>query len=172
DLFDAGSVKALAERWNRVLEFVTAAPETRLGAVDVLRDDEREHLLRVWNDTTVPIAGTSAVELFEAQVARAPGATAVVGDGVELSYGELDAAANRLAHYLHGMGVGPESVVGVCLPRDVELVTGILGVLKAGAAYLPIDGRLPVERVAFMLADSRAQLVLGTQEALDDLPAG
>ncbi|MBP0455862.1 amino acid adenylation domain-containing protein, partial [Kitasatospora sp. RG8] len=97
---------------------------------------------------------------------------ALVVDGVGVSFGELDARANRLARYLVGQGVGAESVVGLCLPRGVETVVGILGVWKAGAAYLPVDPGQPVERIAFMLRDSRAVLALTTEELLDELPAG
>ncbi|WP_159394549.1 non-ribosomal peptide synthetase, partial [Streptomyces sp. NRRL S-495] len=109
--------------------------------------------------------------MFEAQVARTPEAVAVVSAGASVSYAELDARANRLAHYLVSQGVGPEAVVGLALPRGVEMIAGILAVWKAGAGYLPVDMSQPAERVAFTVKDSRAQLVLTTDEVLEDLPS-
>ncbi|MEV4453869.1 amino acid adenylation domain-containing protein, partial [Streptomyces mirabilis] len=143
-----------------------------LSAVGVLDDGELQRVLVEWNDTAAVVPVGMLPALFEEQVGRAPGAVAVVCEGVEVSYGELDARANRLARYLVAQGVGAESVVGLCLPRGVEMISAILGVWKAGAAYVPVDPELPVERVGFMLADSRAVLLLGVEELVEDLPAG
>ncbi|MGW3660837.1 amino acid adenylation domain-containing protein, partial [Streptomyces sp. NPDC005151] len=175
DLFDRGSVEAIAERWTRMLEAAGATPDVRLTAVDILGADERDLLVNGWNDSAVGITHASAVELFGQQVAAAPEAAAVLGDGVELSYRELDAAANRIAHYLRGTGVAAESVVGLCLPRGAELVTAILGVWRAGAAYVALDSRHPAERVGFMVSDSGARVVLASAAeagALADAFAG
>ncbi|GAA3773608.1 hypothetical protein GCM10022403_005910 [Streptomyces coacervatus] len=124
------------------------------------------------HETAVDVAPVSVAGLFEAQVARTPDAVAVVCGDEEVSYAQLDGRANRLAHFLIGRGVRAESVVGLCLPRGVEMVVAMLGVWKAGAAYLPIDSEYPAERVAFMLADSRAAVLVGTKELLDELPVG
>uniref|UniRef100_UPI00083133A4 non-ribosomal peptide synthetase n=1 Tax=Actinomadura macra TaxID=46164 RepID=UPI00083133A4 len=172
DLFELGSAEAIAQRWIRVLDLVSASPNIALHAVDVLEADERARVLRHWNDTETEVEATSVMELFERRVSVSPDALAVVADGAELTFAELDAAASRLAGYLRDVGVGTESVVGLCMPRGVELVAAIVGVLKVGAAYLPIDARLPAERVEFMLSDSRTQLVLGTREVLDELSTG
>ena len=106
-------------------------------------------------------------ELFAAQVAKTPDAVAVVFEDQSLSYGELDARANQLAHHLRGLGVGPETVVGLCVERSLEMIVGLLGILKAGGAYLPLDPDYPPERLAFMLDDAGAP-VLVTQSALRD----
>ncbi|GAA3173301.1 hypothetical protein GCM10020001_119940 [Nonomuraea salmonea] len=172
DLFEAGTARRIAERWVRVLEALTADPGLRVGAVDVAGPAERELMLREWNGQAVDVPAASVAELFTAQAARTPGAVAVTCAGTDLTYAELDARANRLARYLAAQGVGPESVVGLCLPRGVDAVAAMLAVWKAGGAYLPIDPGQPVERTAYMLADSRAMLLLTVEEILEELPAG
>ncbi|MER5733920.1 amino acid adenylation domain-containing protein [Streptomyces sp. NPDC002138] len=169
DVFESASADSIAQRLGRVLETVAADSRTRVSDVDVLDADERFRLLTEWNDTVVEVASEMVPELFAAHVAASPGAVAVVFDGVEVSYGELDARANRLAHHLIGQGVGAESVVGLCLPRGVDMVASILAVWKAGGAYVPLDPELPVERLAFMVADSGARVVVGRR---DGVPVG
>ncbi|MFF5307676.1 amino acid adenylation domain-containing protein, partial [Streptomyces sp. NPDC013161] len=172
DLFDAETADAIAERLLRVLESVVGDPSVRVSAVDVLDAGERRLVLEGWNDSGVELSETFVPELFAAQVGRTPDAVAVVAGGESVTYRELDARANRLARYLIAQGVGAESVVGLCLPRGVETIAGILAVWKAGAAYLPVDAGQPAERIAYQLRDSRAVLTLTTEEILGDLPAG
>uniref|UniRef100_UPI002AD352C6 non-ribosomal peptide synthetase n=1 Tax=Frankia sp. Cas3 TaxID=3073926 RepID=UPI002AD352C6 len=143
-----------------------------LSAVEVLGADERRRMLVDWNDTGTEVAAATIPELFAAQVARNPDAPAVECEGVELSYAELDARASRLARYLIGSGVGPESVVAVCMERGVDLMATLLGVLKAGGAYLPIDPGYPAERVRFMIDDAGAVCVLTTKSWVLSLPEG
>ncbi|MFF2026830.1 amino acid adenylation domain-containing protein [Streptomyces sp. NPDC058171] len=160
DLFEQSSVVRIAERLSRVLSVLAADPGVRLGAVDVLSEDEQRRVLTEWNDTEAEVPYATVAGLFEAQVARTPDRTALTFGDVELSYAELDARANRLARYLIGRGVGPESVVTVVFERSVDLVVGLLGVIKAGAAYLPIDPNYPADRIAYVIADSGAVCVL------------
>ncbi|MFJ7281046.1 amino acid adenylation domain-containing protein, partial [Kitasatospora sp. NPDC098663] len=151
-----------------LVEALERAPQTPLAAVEVLDAAERALVVR---DTTVVVPGVSVPGLFAAQAVRSPGAVAVVCDGVEVSYAELDAWSDRLAGWLRGVGVGGESVVGLCLPRGVEMVAAVLGVWKAGAGYVPLDPEYPVERLEFVLADSSARLVLGHRGLVAGLSA-
>ncbi|MGW4652528.1 non-ribosomal peptide synthetase, partial [Kitasatospora sp. NPDC004289] len=160
DLFDRASVERMAARWQRLLPGLVADPSLSLSAVDVLDADERRRVLTDWNDTAAEVAPATLPELFAAQVSRTPDAVAVVFEGVELSYAELDARANRLAGHLVDQGVGPESVVAVCLERSADLVVALLAVEKAGGAYLPVDPDLPAERIGYMLGDSGAAWAL------------
>ena len=166
DLFDRGSVAALGERLVRLLAAAVADPERAIGGrLTILAAAERAHLLEGWNDTARPVCGASLPELFAAQAARTPEAVAVVFGERRLSYAALDAHANRLAHHLRGLGVGPETVVGLCVERSPEMVIGLLGILKAGGAYLPLDPHYPAERLAFMLADAGAPVLVGEAAA-------
>ncbi|TQF02749.1 amino acid adenylation domain-containing protein [Kitasatospora acidiphila] len=146
------------------------APQSRFAAVDVLGAAERRLVVEEWNDTVAPVVGATVGELFAAQVVRTPGAVAVVFEGVEVSYAELDARVNRLARLLVGEGVGPESVVAVCLPRGVDAVVALLGVLKAGGAYLPVDPGYPVERIGFMVADALPVVALVSGATVSVVP--
>ncbi|MFH8446865.1 amino acid adenylation domain-containing protein [Streptomyces sp. NPDC018026] len=161
DLFDPATARRMVGCLTRVLTAMAADPRAKAGSVDVLDPAERELVLNTWNRSTVELPEPLVRELFEAQVVRTPDAVAVVSDGCEVSYAELDVRANRLAHYLRAQGVGRGSVVGLCLPRGASMIEAILGVWKAGAAYVPLDPAHPAERLAFILADSRAELVLG-----------
>nr|WP_276209300.1 non-ribosomal peptide synthetase [Streptomyces harenosi] len=170
DLFDPESVERIAERLTRVLTALAADPGIRLGEVDILGEDERLRMLTEWNATEAEVPDATVVELFEAQVARTPDAVALAHGDVELTYAELDARANRLARYLAGRDIGPETVVAAVFERTVDLVVALLGVIKAGAAYLPIDPAYPADRIAYVIGDSGAVCVL-TSEELDARPA-
>ncbi|WNM31445.1 non-ribosomal peptide synthase/polyketide synthase [Streptomyces sp. Li-HN-5-11] len=172
DLFDVESLERIGSALRRVLDAVTRDPGMAVDTVDVLGEGERRRVLVEWNDSAVHLGPALVPELFAAQAGRDPDAVAVVAEGEEVPFGELDARANRLAHYLVGQGVGAESLVGICLPRGLEAIVAMLAVWKAGAAFLPIDPAYPVERISFMLADSGAVLTLTDEEVLDELPAG
>src|SRR5262249_2302415 len=148
--YTADTLDDYLNRWMRLLDAMAADPERAIGRLDVLGPEERQTILREWNDTAHPIVPATLPELFAAQAAKAPDAVAVVFEDARLSYGELDARANQLAHHLRSLGVGPEVVVGLCVERSLELLVGLLGILKAGGAYLPLDPSYPAERLAFM----------------------
>jgi amino acid adenylation domain-containing protein len=171
DLFEAGTIERLAGHLRTLLERVAARPELRLSQLDLLTGDERRLVVDGWNDTAAAFPGEATLHgRVEAQAARTPDAVAVRFEGRSLSYGELDAAANRVAHTLRGRGVGAGSVVAVCAERSLELLPGLLGVLRAGAAYLPIDPDYPADRVAFMLSDAAPAALLTQRRIRPALP--
>ncbi|TMR20503.1 amino acid adenylation domain-containing protein [Nonomuraea turkmeniaca] len=171
DLFDPGSVRRLTDRWLRVLRAVTESAEIRLSEVDLMDGGERARVLVEWNDTATQPPGATVAELFWAQAGRTPDAVAVVSGGTPVSYAELRTRADGVARHLLASGIGPESVVGLCLPSGPEMIAAILGVWRAGAAYLPIDAKQPVERTAYMLADSRVALLIASGDLVDGLSA-
>ncbi|QIQ06480.1 non-ribosomal peptide synthase/polyketide synthase [Streptomyces liangshanensis] len=172
DLFDAETVETLADRFVRVLDTVTGEPHQRVSGVDVLSATERHQVVAGWNETVREVPAAALPELFQARVAKHPDAVAVVFGGDEVTYAQLDQRANRLARLLIRRGIGPECIVGLAVPRSVDLIVGLLAVLKSGAGYLPIDPRYPAERIAFMLADAVPSLTLTTTEVADRLAAG
>ncbi|MFD8789150.1 amino acid adenylation domain-containing protein, partial [Kitasatospora sp. NPDC059599] len=149
-----------------MLASVVADPSARLSELELLSEEEKHQLVVEFNDSAADFPDDRCVhELVEARVAACPEAVAVVFGGEELSYAQLNARANRLAHHLRGLGVGPDVLVGVCLERGPDMVVSLLAVLKAGGAYVPLDPEYPAERLAFMLADTAAPVLL-TQEGL------
>ncbi|MBL1102881.1 AMP-binding protein, partial [Streptomyces coffeae] len=164
DLFDRESATALAGRFERLLRALMADPERPLSRVDLLAEDERQRILVDWNATAVAGAPAGLPELFEAQVARTPEAIAVADGARTLSYAQLDACANGIAQRLIAHGIGPEDLVAVAAPRSVALLAALLGVAKAGAAYLPVDPEYPAERIAHMLRDAVPALLLTAGE--------
>ncbi|WP_143144973.1 non-ribosomal peptide synthetase, partial [Streptomyces humi] len=174
-LFDAGTVERLSGHLVWLLEAVAEdAGQRRVGELPVLSGDEREQVVSGWSGTPVPLPSVGGVhELIVARAADTPDAVAVVSGGRVLTYAGLLQRAGRLAHVLRGRGVGAESVVGLCLPRGVDMVVAVVGVWLAGGAYLPLDPEYPAERREFMVADSGAQVVLreGDLAQTADLPS-
>ncbi|MGW0822974.1 amino acid adenylation domain-containing protein [Streptomyces sp. NPDC002845] len=164
ELFDHGTVQDLTARWVRLLEAVVRDPDRPISRIDVLSDGERRRLLGDSGDTDratpAQLPAATIPELFHAQVCATPDAVAVVADDTTLTYAQLNTRANRLAHALTARGVGVEDVVALALPRSSELVVAVLAVLKAGAAYLPLDPEYPAPRIAAMCADARPLLLL------------
>ena len=164
DLFDRGSARALAGGLVRVLEAVVAAPDVAVSRVEVLAAGERRALLEL-GDGGPAVAGPGVVpDLFAAVAGAGPEAAALVCGGVAVSFGELSGRVNRLARWLIAAGAGPEDPVAVLLPRSAESVVAMLGVLAAGAMYVPVDLSYPAERVRFMLADAAPLVVITTAE--------
>ncbi|MFD0026546.1 amino acid adenylation domain-containing protein, partial [Streptomyces sp. NPDC058382] len=160
DLFDRETAATLAARLVRVIGETTGDPDRRLSALEVLTEEERRRILVEWNDTALDAPRSTLTALFEQQVARTPDATALVFQDMRLTYAELNGWANRLARRLVADGVRVEQAVAVCLPRGPEHVAALLGVMKAGAAYVPVDPAYPEDRIAHMLADARPAAVL------------
>ncbi|HSK75059.1 MAG TPA: amino acid adenylation domain-containing protein [Thermoanaerobaculia bacterium] len=170
DLFDRSTGGRLARHFETLLAGAVENPEARLSELPLLSPGEREQLVLGWNHTAAPLPAAPVHELFEAQADLTPGATAVLAGNERLTFAELDARANRLAHHLRGLGVGPEVLVGLSVERSAAMVVALLGILKAGGAYLPLDPSYPRERLAYMLADSGARVVVTEEALLESLP--
>ena len=170
DAFTAAEAERLAERLGVILQAIAGDPAVAAGRIDILTAAERRRILRDWNETGDPGRPGTVVELFEAQAARTPEAVAVVGGGRSMTYRELNTLANRVAHWLIAEGAGPDRLVALALPRSPELLAAVFGVLKSGAAYVPLDLGLPPERIAATLAESRPPLLLTAEAVLAALP--
>ncbi|MGB6031939.1 MAG: amino acid adenylation domain-containing protein [Bacteroidota bacterium] len=173
DLFDASTIDRLVKHFGLLLEALVADPEQLIASVPLLTEAERHQLIVDWNRTDAEFpCNRSVQELFESQSVKSPEAVAVVFGEERWTYEELDRRSNRFASYLRRSGVGAEVLVGICMERSVEMVVALLGVLKAGGAYLPVDPSYPPERIEFMITDSGARMVL-TQARLEErIPRG
>ncbi|MFE9139722.1 AMP-binding protein, partial [Streptomyces sp. NPDC007355] len=160
DVFDESTAASVADRLVRLLEQVADDPDLPVSGIELLTDEERHRILTEWNDTAHPLPPVTLPEAFQRQAARSPEAVAVVYGGTELSYGELNARANRLARQLIALGAGPERLVALALPRTEQMVVALLAVLKSGAAYLPVDPAHPAERIELVLGDARPALLV------------
>ncbi|MFC6091036.1 non-ribosomal peptide synthase/polyketide synthase [Saccharothrix lopnurensis] len=169
-LFDAGTAERLAGWLRDLVTAIAADPSTRVADLPWLSADERRQVLVEWNRTAAEFPSALYPEVFAEQARRTPDATALVFRGRSWTFAEVDARANRLAHHLLAHGAGPDRVVALRLPRSADLVVAVLAVLKAGAAHLPIDPRLPAERVDFLLRDAAPALVLDELPGTDGFP--
>ncbi len=165
ELFAQATIERMGRHFVALLASAVQQPESPAGELPMLDKAETDLLLRVYNDTAVSYpAAATVIDWFEAQVQRTPGATAVVFEQVSLSYQALNACVNQLAAHLRSLGVQQEVLVPVCLNRSINMIAGILGILKAGAAYVPVDPEYPEERIRFMLEDTAAKWILTTSD--------
>jgi amino acid adenylation domain-containing protein len=171
DLFDEQTIRRMMGHYQILLEGIVSNPDQRLSELPLLTPRERQQILVDWNQTQADYPKDRCThELVEEQARRAPDAVAAVFKDTQLTYGQLNDRANQLARHLQKLGVGPGALVTVCVERSLEMVVGLLGVLKAGAAYVPVDPGNPKERLAFMLQDSGSPVLLTQQRLRDTLP--
>jgi amino acid adenylation domain-containing protein len=171
DLFASATIERMIGHFEMLVESVLSNPEQRLSELQLLRPAEREQLLLGLNQTEVAYEkGKYLAELFEDQVERTPDAVALVFESERITYDELNRRANQLAGHLRGLGVGADEVVGLCIERSPEMVLGLLAILKAGGAYLPLDPAYPQQRLAYMLADAKAKVLLTQERLVEGLP--
>lgn len=160
DLFDAATIQRLIGHYQTLLNAIVVDPTQPIAHLPLLTAAEQDQLLVQWNQTSAPVPDASLHQLFEAQVDRTPDAIAIVFADEALTYQELNQRANQLAHYLSSVGVGTETLVGICLERSPDLILSILAILKAGGAYVPLDLTYPADRLAFMLADTQIPILI------------
>lgn len=171
DLFEAETIQRMLGHYEELLRGVVANPEWPMSQHELLRTEEREQLIVGWNRTASKYPRERCIqELFEEQVGRTPDSIAVAFANEEISYGELNQRANQLAHYLRKAGVQPEEMVGICVDRSVEMIVGLLGILKAGGVYVPLDPTYPTERLSFMLEDTQVPVLLMQASLRNNLP--
>ncbi len=169
DLFDCLTIKRMIGQFQTLLEGIVADADQRIATLPLLTEEEKHQLLVKWNDTAADYPKHSCIhELFEAQVERTPDVIAVQFEEDQLTYRDLNVRANQLAHYLQGLGIGPEKLVAICVQRSLEMLIGLLGILKAGGAYVPLDPSYPRERLEFMVKDSQCSYLLTQQSIVED----
>jgi amino acid adenylation domain-containing protein len=171
-LFDAATIRRMVGHFQTLLESIIANPSQRISNLPILTAAERHNLLVKWNDTKTDYPDDQGVhQLFEAQVEATPDAVAVVFQNEQLTYRQLNERANQLAHYLQKLGVAPNSLVGICVERSLDMVIALLGILKAGFAYVPLDPAYPSSRIAFMLEDAQVALLVTQSQLVPALPS-
>jgi len=171
DLFEAATIARLAEHYLSLLQGIVKQPDTRLSRLPLLMAAETQRIVYDWNDTVAEYPKNWYIQqLFEEQVEKTPAAVAVVFESQTITYAELNAKANQLAHYLRAKGVGSQVLVGLCVERSLDMLSGLLGILKAGGAYVPIDPHYPEERIAYLLEDTQAPILLTQQGLATHLP--
>jgi amino acid adenylation domain-containing protein len=171
DLFDEPTIARILDHFQVLIEGILAAPDRRISELPLLTETERHQLLHEKDQRRTEFHRKPCLQqLFEEQAARTPDAAALVFEDERLSYAELNAKANQLAHHLLRLGVGPETLVGIMTERSPAMVIGLLGILKAGGAYVPLDPQYPRERLAFMLADAQVSVLVTQRELMQRLP--
>ncbi len=171
DLFAESSIQRIAVHLETLLSAIVSNPRQCLSELPLLSESEKHQLLRQWNDTEVDYPQKQCIhQLFEAQVERTPDAVAVVFEDEQLTYWELNKRANQLAYYLRSLGVKPEVLVGICVERSLYMIIGLLAILKAGGAYVPLDPSYPKERLAFILEDTQASVLLTQASLIEAMP--
>jgi amino acid adenylation domain-containing protein len=164
DLFHRDTIERMSRHFQTLLEGIAIDPDQPIATLPIMTEPERRQILFEWNDTAADYSKNKCIhELFEEQVDRTPDAIALEYQDKRISYRELNRKANQLAHYLISLGIGPEKLVGICVERSIEMVVGLMGILKAGGGYLPLDPSYPQERLAFMMQDVALSVVV-TQE--------
>jgi amino acid adenylation domain-containing protein len=171
DLFDATTITRIASHFQTLLAGIIANPQQQIASLPLLTEAEANHLLWEWNNNQVDYPQDRVIhQLFENCVKQQPNAVAVVFQEQQLTYQQLNSKANQLAHYLRSLGIGENQLVGICVERSLEMIVALLGVLKAGGAYLPLDPAYPQERLNFMLRDSQVSILLTQQKLVTSLP--
>ncbi|MCF3609346.1 amino acid adenylation domain-containing protein, partial [Planktothrix agardhii 1033] len=171
DLFSPDTIERMTGHFLTLLEGIVTNQKETLAELPLLTQLEQKQLLIEWNNTEVDYPANKCIhQLFEKQVERTPNAVAVVFEGQQLTYNELNCRTNQLAHYLQSLGVKADELVGICVERSLEMIVGLLGILKAGGAYVPLDPEYPLERLSFMLEDAAVNVLLTQQKLINKLP--
>jgi amino acid adenylation domain-containing protein len=171
DLFASDTIRRMIGHFQTLLAAIVKDPQEKVRDLPLLTESERHQLLVEWNNTHTDYPQDKCLhQLFEEQVEKTPDAVAVVFENQQLTYQQLNSRANQLAHYLQSLGVKPDTLVGLCVERSLEMAIGVLGILKAGGAYLPLDSEYPQDRLSFMLEDAQVSVLLTQKHLIEKLP--